>query len=62
MYFDKLTKAYPRHEGAAVSMVDENRNAIDLWNVDVLTRKALVSVCFMFLPRNLMVQETVRLP
>ena len=46
---DKLTKAYPRHEGAAVSMVDENRNAIDLWNVDVFNEEgACIGMLYVF--------------
>lgn len=32
---DKLTKAYPRYEGTTVTLVDENRNMIDTWSVDV---------------------------
>lgn len=32
---DKLTNAYPLYEDATVTMVDESRNMIDLWSVDV---------------------------
>ena len=36
---DKLTKAYPRYEDGFVTLVDESRNMIDFWSVDVLNEK-----------------------
>lgn len=36
---ERLTQAYPRYEDANVTLVDENRNMIDLWGVDVYNEK-----------------------
>lgn len=44
---DKLPQAYPHYEDAAITLVDENRNMIDLWGLDVYDAQGytLGSVC-----------------